>query len=340
MTFAALTCPQCAGPLPHQALWRMIQCPYCGTSVTKHDNLVQRAWFKESLQQVNAAAEHAADALAELAASGSRVVSVENQRYRILAPLGGGVDSEVFLAQRISPFPERVTLKLARTTTPAGALARKATILQALQQIAIPGASYFSQRLPQVVSVGAATDCFAASPGAEALVLRHPVGFWGSMADVLRYQPDGIDPRHAVWIWRRMLEVLAYIHDAGWMHGDILPEHMLVQPKDHGILLIGWSRARKAAAQDQARDLQQTAWSLRCLLARQADLANRDQAPLPGSHIPRDFAICLTNASENRDWCQQLGAAGLLQEVGRAARAAFGPAKFIHFHPDPRSTPI
>ena len=51
----------------------------------------------------------------------------------------------------------------------------------------------------------------------QALVLRHPTGFWGSLQDVQQANPQGIDPRHAVWIWRRMLEVLAgsYQHGIG-----------------------------------------------------------------------------------------------------------------------------
>ena len=339
MDFSALACPQCAGPLPHQALWRMIQCPFCGASVTKNSNLVERAWFRDSLQQAMAAAE--------TAAAGSRTVRVAGKRYQIVQPLGSGSDSDVYLAQRISPLPERVTLKLARAGTPAGTLARKADILQQLQQIAIPGASYFSQRLPQVVAVSTPGSHDAAGNEAtQAMVLRHPAGFWGSMADVLHYQPSGIDARHAVWIFRRVLEVLAFIHDAGWCHGDICPEHMLVHAPDHGILLIGWWRAEAQAtsaarqAQQRSRDLMQTAWSIRLLLAGSNNQPGQQHAPSLPAGIPHEFATFLRSACEDENWCASLGAAGIIQALGQAARQSFGPAKFIHFSPNPHPNPI
>jgi len=117
--------------------------------------------------------------------------------------------------------------------------------LRELQAIHSDGAgAYFSQHLPEVVAEG---EVEGGSHGQRALVLRHPNGYWGSLAALSVCFAQGIDPRHAVWIWRRMLGVLSYIHAVGWAHGDVRPEHALVHPQDHGVRLIGWASALRGA---------------------------------------------------------------------------------------------
>jgi serine/threonine protein kinase len=244
----------------------------------------------------------------------------------LLAFLGAGEQTDVYLAERIGPLPERVTLKLARQSGETGMLAAEAAILVALQNSTANGAAYFTQRLPQVVACGITEG----TPGhaRELLLLRHPAGYWGSLADVLHHAPTGIDPRHAVWIWRRVLEVLTFVHDSGWTHGDLAPEHWLVHPRDHGVLMIGWRRARPVAdAAAIARDLMQSAWSVRALLTGGADL------PAADGRVPPSLANLLRRCSEDAGFCTQLGAHGIEQELTGAAGAAFGPPRFIPFNP-------
>lgn len=309
--FTALTCPQCGGALPRQALWRMVACPYCDVQVTRSAQVVQRAEFRAALERVNA----------RLCGPGP-VLAIGGRRYRVLATLARGAASDVLLAERCAVVPERVTLKLAHGTVHA--LAREAEVLRALQALQGPGAAYFSQRLPQVVALSRSGE-----PGHErdALVLRQPVGFWGSLAEVQRAHPHGVqDERHAVWIWRRLLEVLGYVHGAGWTHGDVSPEHALVHPGDHGVLLVGWSRARQGG--DIARDLMQSAWTVRALLH-----GTDDAEPAMSARIPRALAELLHTASTDARWCERHGAQGLDQALVAAARAAFGPPQFVPFHP-------
>ena len=52
--------------------------------------------------------------------------------------------------------------------------------------------------------------------------------------------PDGLDPRHGVWIFKRLLSILASAHDAGIIHGAVLPQHVLLRPKDHALMLVDW----------------------------------------------------------------------------------------------------
>lgn len=311
LAFAALTCPQCGGALPRQALWRMVACPYCNAQVTRSEQVVQRAAFRAALERVNARP-----------CGPGQQLSIGGRRYRVLATLARGVSSEVLLAERCAVVPERVTLKLVHSATHS--LAREAEVLQQLQGLQGAGAAYFSQRLPQVVTLSRTGE-----PGheREALVLRQPVGFWGSLAEVQRAHAHGLqDERHAVWIWRRLLEVLGYVHGAGWTHGDVSPEHALVHPGDHGVLLIGWSRARQGGR--VAHDLMQSAWTVRSLLQGPGDTE-----PAIPARLPKPLADLLQAASTDAGWCERIGATGLDQALVAAARAAFGPPQFVPFHP-------
>ncbi|SEO37740.1 hypothetical protein SAMN05428959_10787 [Duganella sp. CF517] len=319
MNPVTLICPQCGAPLPRQAQWRTVVCTYCSAEVTRAAKIVKAASFREAYLRSRATA---------LDGAGGDAVACNGERYRILLPLGHGTSAKVSMAQRLGAMPERVTLKLAHAGSPPGRLRREADILRELQNVSRPGAAYFSQRLPQLAGHGTASANSAIET--EALLLRSPVGYWGSLAAVRRNYPAGVDPRHAVWIWRRILEVLGYVHDAGWVHGRLGPEHLLVHPGDHGVLIIGWADARRRDARaTPARDLMQAAWAIRGLLH-----GGEDEPPI-GAGLPAPLAVLLKKASEDIAWCARHGAAGIDDALKAAAREAFGAPRFIPFTPTP-----
>lgn len=322
MQFSALICPQCGGALPRQAAWRMVCCPYCAATVTRSPSVVESRGFHEAwLRQRNRARERYTGA--------GRQIVWRQQSFLILKPIGQGEHSEVFLAERMDPFPERVVLKLARPTAPAGALAREAQTLKALQDIDGPTAPFHRPLLPEPIAWGELDDPTAPR---EILVLRHPTGYWGSLDQVLGYHSGGIDPRHGVWLWRRALDILAYVHQAGWRHGQLSPDHWLVHPRDHGVRLLGWSSAHPYAShEDQAMDLRQTAWALRWLLAGQQS-ANTTEPALP-PRLPAPLADLLARCCAGHGATLAEGARGIDRQLQEAARAAFGPPRFIPFHP-------
>jgi hypothetical protein len=61
-----------------------------------------------------------------------------------------------------------------------------------------------------------------------------------SMADVLRAHPQGIDYRDAAWMFKRTLVGLWYAHQKGFLHGALLPTHVLLKGHNHGATLIDW----------------------------------------------------------------------------------------------------
>jgi hypothetical protein len=328
LSLLALSCPQCSAPLPRAARWRTVNCSYCGATITRGEETVERESFRAALRRANAAV------------AGGRMLTWREARYRVLAPLATGEHGEVLLAERLGALPERVTFKLARDSAANDVLVREAAVLQALQALSVSGAAYFTRRLPQPLGTGVAEGLGDGSR--QALVLRHPTGFWGSLQDVQQANPQGIDARHAVWIWRRMLEVLAFVHGAGWTHRSLSPAHALVHPRDHGVLIIGWSRAQQAAsasahAAAAARDLMQSAWTVRALLhGGAAGEPGEPGEPGLGAHTPAPLAALLRQCSEDAATCQRLGAQGIEQLLSAASREAFGAPQFVHFDPAPR----
>lgn len=293
----------------------MVTCLFCGSVVTRSGEVVQAAAFHEAWLRAQAGLEPA-----------DRYLELDDRRYRVLAQIGAGETADVYLAERMSVLPERVVIKLVRATSSAGVLKAEGEVLRALQRVQVPGAAYFSQRLPQVVAAGAGR--LNAGSLREALILRALPGYWGSMAESLHFHSSGIDPRHAVWIWRRVLEVLGFVHGCGWAHGDLHAGHWLVQPRDHGILLIGWRAARQRADQAAiARDLMQSAWVVRQLLR------GGTEEPGLGGATPAGLSVLLCQASEDAAWCARLGAMGIDELLRKAAREAFGSPRFIPFNP-------
>ncbi|WP_329109776.1 molecular chaperone DnaJ [Micromonospora sp. NBC_01699] len=70
-------------------------------------------------------------------------------------------------------------------------------------------------------------------------VLSHCAGLV-PLTELARAYPDGLDPRDVAWIWRRLLVALGWAHRAGVVHGAVLPEHVLIEPDQHGVVLVDW----------------------------------------------------------------------------------------------------
>jgi len=67
-----------------------------------------------------------------------------------------------------------------------------------------------------------------------------PLEGFVSLADVRAAFPAGVDPRDAAWMWRRLLVAIGAAHRAGLVHGAVLPEHVMIHPAEHGVVLVDW----------------------------------------------------------------------------------------------------
>jgi serine/threonine protein kinase len=242
-------------------------------------------------------------------------------RYHLMQMLGVGEISQVYLACRIDSLPFLATIKLSSAPAASSLYSREAQVLRDLQALDTEGAgAYFSRLLPEVIWQGVVEE----NDGKQALLLRHPSGFWGNLAALNERFTSGLDPRHAVWIWRRILEVLNFIHSHGWSHNNLRPEHALVHPLDHGVRLIGWSSAKKGAREnDKAADLCRSARLVQVLLCGASG-----SGVLPGS-VPAGLSQLVTRTTMDEDFCRSQGAEGLDALLRAEAKAAFGPPSFV-----------
>ncbi|SEG90297.1 hypothetical protein SAMN05216223_121143 [Actinacidiphila yanglinensis] len=70
-----------------------------------------------------------------------------------------------------------------------------------------------------------------------------PLTGFHTLAAVAAAHPSGLDPRDAAWMWRRLLTALGWVHRAGLVHGAVFPEHVLIHPGLHGVVLVDWCYA-------------------------------------------------------------------------------------------------
>lgn len=310
MAWVAITCPQCSAPLPRVAIWRAVKCPSCGALINRTESIVTRDSFRQALLRARQDYDGAG---ADLQCGG--------ESYHVIQTLGSGEISQVYLARRVGPQPFLATIKVSTASASAARYAREAEVLRELQASQSGEASiYAAQRLPEVIAQGPVEG------GAfkQALVLRHPIGYWGSLEALSERFSQGIDPRHAVWIWRRLLDVLHFLHAQGWSHGNVRPEHALVHVQDHGVRLIGWASAKKDAGEEgQAKDL------LRCARVVRVLVCGAGGSGVIPHGVPSGLSELLTLSSEDESFCRTHGGGGLDALLRTAAQAAFGVPSFL-----------
>lgn len=108
----------------------------------------------------------------------------------------------------------------------------------ALRQLPKDGPRRFLPYVPRLIETFRHRDA-ATGQRRTANVITVAEGFF-SLAEVRAAYPDGVDPRDAAWMWRRLLVALGFAHRAGVLHGAVLPEHVLIHPGEHGLVLVDW----------------------------------------------------------------------------------------------------
>jgi hypothetical protein len=231
-----------------------------------------------------------------------------------------------------------VVIKVLRALGDDDMLRREWEVLKLLGASDAQGAPHFTTRLPQLVSHGVLRD----GSGQERLatILRWHGGFQHTFLDVVRAYPHGTDARTATWMWRRLLEVIGWAHANGYVHGAVLPQHAIVHPRNHGVLLVGWSCATRVggdlpatsacdaafypphatagAPTSRATDL---AMAARCIVLALG--GNPATGALP-STVPGPIVDVLTTPPGENAW-------SLADRVADAARIAFGPPSYHPF---------
>jgi hypothetical protein len=331
-------CPSCAAPVP-PGTSPLVACAYCGSTLS---NVPAATWSspKGPLPPDPAAERWDDHALPRLGVAG--------RLYVLLGLLGRGESCDVFLARRDSRLTEMVVIKVLRALSDRDLLEREWRTLEALSKSDAKGSDYFATLLPQRVGHGpvATPDGLAR----KASVFRWRSGFQHTLEEVFDAHPHGIDPRTAVWMWKRVLELLGWVHKSGWIHGAILPQHVLVHPRDHGVVLAGWSCASRAGTSDRlpatsaaARAFYpEDAWSsgtvspaidiamtARCFIRALGGDPARGTLPLS---VPEPLGVLLaTHADPSESADRTDDAWTLLERVGEAGKLVYGEPRHHPF---------
>jgi hypothetical protein len=131
---------------------------------------------------------------------------------------------------------ERYVVKAARVAGSAAdaLLDKEAEILRRLTDV---GDEHHRRYFPQPVESFVARRC-----GPRCNVLAWEEGFY-TAGEIVTRHPAGLDGRHLAWMFKRMLAALGYAHRQGWVHGAVLPPHLLFHAENHGLHLAGWIHA-------------------------------------------------------------------------------------------------
>lgn len=310
---------------------RSVRCAFCAARLVVGSG----GW-------VPAPAEHAPEPLRHPT---MRRLWLGGHRYALLGRLARGEGSDVFLAERDGRLTERVVLKILRAEKDRDLLEREHVVLAELEKSDAQGAPHFARLLPQRVAYGVARLGMHGEAGERHVsALRWRSGFVHTGGDVMAAYPGGVPRAATVWMWKRMLELLGFVHRSGFVHGAILPEHVLVHAKDHGVVLAGWSRAGRAGTPLVARsegadafypdglgaggllrpahDIAMSARVISRLLGG-TELAPPESVPEPLRSLVVEHTQ-LAGGAEVDAWA-------LMARLQGAANAVFGPPRFVRF---------
>ena len=319
-----LECPRCGAPLPRRAALVPVTCEYCKSEVVFERLAVKVAEYRRTL--------------ASYLGSEGADVTLGGFRLRLHGLLGVGHSSDVFLASRAARLTERLVLKVLRSSDDDALAQNEQAVLASLGASREPGTVHFRSLVPQPAFSGLLEGSRFRRTFAAAF--RQPPGLSHTFAQLRQSFAANVDPRHAIWMWRRALELLDWVHRSGFAHGALLPEHILVDAREHAVGLVGFSSAgslgmplavmdpRRAEIYPLAKaappalspglDLTMLARSLICALGGHA-------GQLP-TGLPAPLAQLL---SEQAAGNEALDALAVGRRVSDVARQCFGPPKFV-----------
>lgn len=330
----ALICPQCKAPLTAHRFAKSAACSFCGTTVFLEDTQVSSAQFHEAFRFWNAPETYALTSW----------ITLGNRNWVLEKQIASGESTYVYTG-RLARWPtELVIIKILRKAENEHYLANEWETLHQLLRSHAKGAEVFSRMIPQPVVYGKASG--GAYTDRKILILRTESGFYHTFEEVSRLYPEGIPARASIWVWRRILEMLAFLHDSGYVHGAVVPAHLLVQQNEHGVRLIGYGRSGRINNPLEAdRELLQPycpapakAWNV---LSPQLDIVmsakciikmlggDPETNTLPTT-VPIKLAEVIKKYAQlDASYPSNINAWAIHQELGRIADMVYGAPVFI-----------
>jgi hypothetical protein len=314
VTYTLVSCPQCNAPLPTLAPTGVMHCAYCGVALVPSTGGVRLMQAQE----------------ADLPEPGRTRLWAGGRRYILDGRVAKGSSSDVFLGRFDHRLSERVVVKMLRAPEDLDVFRHEWEVLGALQRATRDGTAHFSRLMPSPVAFGEARLGIHGTEGTrQVMVLGLASGFVHTFHDVAAAYPAGIPPGASIWLWKRVLESLAWLHGTGWVHCAVLPAHLLVHARDHGVRLVGFSCATHVGAPVQVSAGGLTP-GVQALPAIDFAMSARAVQSLLGAAPPEPLQRLLERASN--DAVSFADGWALIAEVDRVAREVFGPPQYVPFH--------
>jgi len=224
-------------------------------------------------------------------------------------------------------------LKLVREPACNDLMVREARALKAIEERGDPRYLPYVPRLVESFRYRADKDVRRANVIAAAPNLY-------SIEELAQRHPDGLDARDAAWMWRRLLVALGLAHRAGVVHGAVLAEHVLIQPEEHGLVLVDWCYAASAPGERIAALVPKHRGRYPTEVLDAAEpgpgtdifMAGRLMADLMGPKAPRALKA-FAEGCQMRELRQRPDDAWrLLAELDQVLRRLYGPPTFRPFH--------
>jgi hypothetical protein len=149
-------------------------------------------------------------------------INLNGRTYVLEGRLAVGDSANVYKARWAMRLGEAVVIKVQRAETDSDLLRRE---YEALKPIAI----------------GTRTIT-----GRDRLVTAYAwrSGFQLSLATLHgQHATQGLPGRVLVWVYKRLLEQMVWMHRNGAVHNAVTPDHILVHPKNHGAMMVGFTLA-------------------------------------------------------------------------------------------------
>lgn len=276
-----------------------------------------------------------------------RQVTINGDPYNLFGKLASGEFCDVYYGSRQFPY-EGVVVKLARegTENSLEQLRGETHMIHILRDSGSRGSDVFARLLPEVV-VSASKGNVQSDDGfvGHANVFRWRPGFLYTFEDVMKAFPDGVDPRSAVWMWKRTLAFLGWMHQQGYVHGSVTPQHVLIHPRDHGAVFVGMSRVTKSGSPlpalsreyeqyypkdvwegDAASPMTDLTMLARCMI----HLLSGTKKSLPEG-MPESLKDILLTYNDGGCMKNMHSTWDLLQLVDAKAQEAYGKSRYVDF---------
>ena len=193
------------------------------------------AWYDRAQAKAAAGTYGDRDALDKV------TITSKRGAYRVKSTLAAGDLSDLYLADDPDGLPSVV--KVVRNPRNGDLMNNEHAILTYMHDAWNGKGLEIMQHVPHVI------DSFKIKQGAvarPALVMPYKPGITLEYAgDAFAASALYIDPRDLAWMINRMLSALLACHQAGYVHGAVLPPHIYLHPDTHGGQLLDWSYAVK-----------------------------------------------------------------------------------------------